>query len=81
MSNRRHLTPPSDVLHHAARAAEEEPLSAGPGAPQARPHQASARETAHEQAMADRARSSRSATMVNQSDSMRLKKGNSGRHH
>jgi hypothetical protein len=73
MSNRRHVT--QDRRHLAERVDVAEPHV------DPQPHQPTARELAHERAMADRAKASKAAQAASQINSMRLKKGNAARHH
>jgi hypothetical protein len=71
MSNRRRLT---QDKHHSAEHDTSETH-----APHEH-HQSSVSEVAREQGMATRARSSQSAMLAAQANTMRLKKGNASRH-
>ena len=71
MSNRRRLTQPADTVHHSGHAQHD--------AQPAHEHHESVHDPAHEQAMADHSRASRSAAPAGRVESMRLKRGNSGR--
>jgi hypothetical protein len=70
MSNRRHLTQAQDKQRRAAMEAH----------PSHEHHQASMDEVAREQSVATKGRSSQSAMLAAQANTMRLKKGNAARH-
>jgi hypothetical protein len=80
MSNRRHLTQVQDKHHSAqgaAMGAEYDPTEAHASHEH---HQASVSDVARGQGIATRARSSQSAMLAAQANTMRLKKGNASRH-
>jgi hypothetical protein len=81
MSNRRRLTQVEDkhrsAQQTAAMGAEYDLTDAHPSHEH---HQASVSDIAREQGIATRARSSESAMLAAQANTMRLKKGNSSRH-
>jgi hypothetical protein len=80
MSNRRHVTQVQDKHRSTQQAAMSAEYDLTEAHASHEHHQASAGDMAREQGIASRAKSSQSAMLAAQANTMRLKKGNASRH-